>query len=77
MMSTVKRSIKDVPIREVEEAIAVALSRFSEFHPSTEIRSIELVGEPLVGLAAKDTYRIEMRISFPKYDPDAATELGF
>jgi hypothetical protein len=68
-MEASPKSLKTVSLKDIEEAIAQALSQFTAFSPYVEVRAFEVLAESAVDVLTFDTYRFELKVKAPKHDP--------
>ncbi|WP_426683762.1 hypothetical protein ABFU84_08700 [Xanthomonas translucens pv. undulosa] len=68
-MEASPKSLKAASLKDIEEAIAQAISQFTAFSPYVEIRAFEVVTESAVDVLTFDTYRFELKVKAPKRDP--------
>lgn len=68
-MEASPKSLKAASLKDIEEAIAQALSQFTAFSPTVEIRAFEVVEATAIDVLTRDTYRFELKVKVPKHDP--------
>ncbi|MBO9788278.1 hypothetical protein [Xanthomonas phaseoli] len=68
-MEASPKSLKAASLKEIEDAIAQALSQFTTFPPHAEIRAFEVLTESAVDVLTFDTYRFELKVKAPKHGP--------
>ncbi|MEA9571280.1 hypothetical protein [Xanthomonas campestris] len=68
-MEASPQSLKAASLKDIEDAIAQALSQFTTFPPYAEIRAFEVLTESAMDVLTFDTYRFELKVKAPKRDP--------
>lgn len=68
-MENSSKTLKSASLNEIEDAIAQALSKYSEFPSSVEIRAFEVINGSAIDVLTQNIYRLELKLTVPKHDP--------
>lgn len=68
-MEASPKSLKAASLKDIENAIADALSQLTAFPPTVEIRAFEVVEASALDVLTRDSYRFELKVKVPKRDP--------
>lgn len=68
-MEASPKSLKAASLKDIEEAMAQALSQFTAFSPHVEIQAFEVIKETGIDVLTRDHYRFDLKVIVPKRDP--------